>query len=137
MYGSRRVFLLETDPEATAQMRRVLDSLAAVTTHAADEDSAFEIASGLFRENRPPDLIIVRVTLAGSSGIETLARLAEFFPKAKHIVTSHYSKELLFRVPGFAEYAGDFLPETFTDDQFRQAVEVRLGPKAVGWVDRA
>src|SRR5690348_16755715 len=123
MPATRLVMIIESDPNALAQMRRVLAGMEASAIAAADEASLRDAEDYLKNKGTPPDLIVARVTLPTGSGIRLLKEASSSFPKARHIVVSHYPKSLLLTVPGFIDHVGDFLQEEFTDDQFRRAVE--------------
>jgi DNA-binding NtrC family response regulator len=126
MPASRQVLIIESDPSALAQMRRVLAGMQASVVAATDEESLRDAETYLERKETPPVLIIARVTLPSGSGIRLLKDASSKFPDAHHIVVSHYPRTLLHSVPGFTDHMSDFLQEEFTDDQFRRAVERAL-----------
>ena len=126
MPASRQVLIIESDPSALAQMRRVLAGMHASVMAATDEESLRDAEAYLVRKETPPVLIVARVTLPTGSGIRLLKEASSKFPDARHIVVSHYPRSLLHSVPGFADHMSDFLQEEFTDDQFRRAVDRAL-----------
>jgi DNA-binding NtrC family response regulator len=126
MPASRLVLIIESDPSALAQMRRVLAGMEASVVAATDEESLRDAEAYLTRKGTPPVLIVARVTLPSGSGIRLLNEAAATFPDAQHLMVSHYPRNLLYSVPGFTDHASDFLQEEFTDDQFRRAVERAL-----------
>jgi DNA-binding NtrC family response regulator len=126
MPASRLVLIIESDPSALAQMRRVLAGMDTSVVAATDEESLRDAEGYLTRKGTPPVLIIARVTLPTGSGIRLLKEASTTFPDARHIVVSHYPRNLLHSVPGFSDHVSDFLQEEFSDDQFRRAVEQAL-----------
>jgi DNA-binding NarL/FixJ family response regulator len=123
MPASRLVLIIESDPNALIQMRRVLAGMDASVVAATNEDALREAEAYLARKGTPPSLIVARVALPTGSGIRLLKEAAAAFPEAQHLVVSHYPRGLLYSVPGFTEHVSHFLQEEFTDDQFRRAVE--------------
>lgn len=126
MVRSRSVLIIESDPNALAQMRRVLAGMKLSAMAAQDDETLREAAKYLGGKDAPPILIIARVALPSGSGIRLLEDAAALFPEARHLVVSHYPKDLLNSVPGFIQHSDNFLQEEFTDDQFRMAVENAL-----------
>ena len=126
MPASRLVLIIESDPSALAQMRRVLAGLDASVVAATDDESLRDAEALLARKGTTPALIVARVTLPTGSGIRLLKEASTTFPEARHIVVSHYPRNLLHSVPGFTDHLSDFLQEEFTDEQFRRAVERAL-----------
>lgn len=122
----RRVLILETDPAALTQMRRVLETLDTSILEAGDLASASEVAGQLVREGTPPDVIVSRATLPDGSGLKAFDELSEFFPEARQVLVSHYPKRLLFTLPGFADRRAEFLQAAFTDEDFRKVMERSL-----------
>jgi CheY-like chemotaxis protein len=131
MPASRLVLIIESDPSALAQMRRVLAGMETSVVAANDEETLRDVEAYLTSKGTPPVLIIARVTLPSGSGIRLLREASTTFPDASHLVVSHYPRNLLQSVPGFTDYGGDFLQEEFTDDQFRREVE-RVLAKTLG-----
>jgi DNA-binding NtrC family response regulator len=126
MPASRLVLIIESDPSALAQMRRVLAGMQTSVVAATDEESLRDAEAYLAKKGTPPVLIVARVTLPSGSGIRLLKEASATFPEARHIVVSHYPRNLLYSVPGFTDHMSDFLQEEFSDDQFRRAVERAL-----------
>src|SRR3954447_6919550 len=131
MSPQRLVLILESDPNAIAQMRRVLAGMRIRALAAADEDALRETVAELVRAKTPPSLIIARVALPSGSGIRMLEDTAAVFPEAQQMLISHYPRNLLSTVPGFLDHAANFLEAEFTDRQFRTAVERALANKHV------
>jgi hypothetical protein len=123
---SRIVLILDSDAHALAQMRRVLACLKLVPVSACDGDSLRQAVANLQGEGTPAILLIARVGLAGTGGIQLLEDAAAVFPEASQLVISHYTKNQLISVPGFTGHSDHFLQEEFTDEQFRRAVERAL-----------
>jgi DNA-binding NtrC family response regulator len=123
MPASRLFLIIESDPSALAQMRRVLAGMESSVVAAPDEETLHDVEAYLMSKGTPPALIIARVTLPTGSGIRLLKEASTTFPAARHLVVSHYPRNLLYAVPGFAEYMSNFLQEEFTDDQFRRQVD--------------
>ena len=132
MSPPRLALILESDPNAIAQMRRVLAGMRIRALAAADEDALREIVDELVRAKTPPSLLIARVALPSGSGIRMLEETAAVFPEAQQMLISHYPRSLLSSVPGFLDHAAHFLKAEFTDDQFRTAVERALARVAAG-----
>ena len=72
MSPSRLVLILECDPNAIAQMRRVLAGMSIRALAASDEDTLRDTIALLVRAETPPALIIARVALPTGSGIRML-----------------------------------------------------------------
>src|SRR4051812_27400492 len=132
MSGPRVVLILESDPNAIAQMRRVLAGMRLRALAAADEDALPASGAELIRAGTPPSLIIARVALPSGSGIRMLEDTAVVFPQAQQMLISHYPHNLLSTVPGFLDHAANFLKAEFTDEQFRTAVDRALARVAAG-----
>ena len=127
MSPRRQVLLIESDPNAVAQMRRVLAVMKMRAFAASDEDSRHELVESLVRDGRQIDLIVARVSLPSGSGIRMLEETAGQFPRAQQLLISHHPRALLLSAtPGFADHAANFLQAEFTDQQFQQAVEQAL-----------
>jgi CheY-like chemotaxis protein len=126
MVRSRSVLIIESDPNALAQMRRVLAGMKLSVLAASDGDTLREAIEYLNGKKTPPVLIVARLGLPSGSGIRLLEDAASVFPEACQLVVSHYPKTLLYSVPGFLEHSDHFLQEEFTDEQFQRAVEEAL-----------
>jgi DNA-binding NtrC family response regulator len=126
MSPRRLVLLIESDPNAIAQMRRVLAGMKMRAIAVSDEDSLGDAIATLVRTDAPPVLIVARVALPSGSGIRMLEETAARYPKAQQMLISHHPRNLLFAVPGFADHSANFLQAEFSDDQFRLAVERAL-----------
>lgn len=126
MSHSRLALIIESDPNAIAQMRRVLAGMKMRAVAVSDEDSLHDAMSSLVPSDAPPALIVARVALPSGSGIRMLKETAERYPEAQQMLISHHPRNLLFSVPGFADHCVNFLKAEFTDDQFRIAVERAL-----------
>jgi DNA-binding NarL/FixJ family response regulator len=126
MVLSRAVLIIESDPNALSQMRRVLAGMKLSVMAASDDDSVREAIAYLQAKETPAILLIARVGLPSGSGIRLLEEAAEVFPEASQLVVSHYPKDLLVSVPRFLEHSDHFLQEEFTDEQFQRAVEEAL-----------
>jgi len=126
MVRPRAVLIIESDPNALAQMRRVLAGMRLSAMTASDDDSLREAVQYLQAKQTPAILLIARVGLPSGSGIRLLEDAAAVFPDASQLVVSHYPKNLLFSVPRFLEHSDHFLQEEFTDEQFQRAVEEAL-----------
>ena len=122
----RLALIIESDPNAVAQMRRVLAGMGVRVFTAADEDALRETVGSLISAKTPPALIVARVALPTGSGIRMLEDTAAVFPEAQQMLISHHPRNLLFSVPGFLDHASNFLKAEFTDEQFRTAVERAL-----------
>ena len=131
MSPQRLALIIESDPNAVAQMRRVLAAMGVRAFAAADEDALRETVASLVTAKTPPALIVARVALPTGSGIRMLEDTAAVFSEAQHMLISHHPRNLLFSVPGFLDHAANFLKAEFTDEQFRTAVERALGRGAV------
>src|SRR5438046_2954104 len=131
MTPPRLVLILESDPNAMAQMRRVLAGMGIRALAAAEEEALRDTVAMLLSAKTPPALIIARVALPSGSGIRMLEDTAAVFPDAQQMLISHYPRKLLSSVPGFLEHAAHFLKAEFTDDQFRTAVDRALARGAV------
>ncbi len=132
MARSRSALIIESDPGALSQMRRILEAMGIAVTAVRDEETARHSAETYQARRAAPALIIARVALPSGSGLRLLEELCTFFPGTPHLVVSHYPKDLLRSVPGFIQYADQFVQEEFTDDQFRLAVERALGRAKLG-----
>jgi DNA-binding response OmpR family regulator len=130
MARSRAALIIESDPAALAQMRRVLSAMGISVTTAHDEETVRQAAESLGARHITPALIVARVALPSGSGLRLLEEACAAFPGAPHLVVSHYPKNLLRSVPGFIQYSDQFVQEEFTDDQFRMAVDRALGRAA-------
>jgi DNA-binding NtrC family response regulator len=130
MSHSRLALIIESDPNAVAQMRRVLAGMKMRAVAVSDEQSLHDAMSSLVRTDAPPALIVARVALPSGSGIRMLKETAERYPHAQQMLISHHPRNLLFSVPGFADHCVNFLKAEFTDDQFRVAVERALARSA-------
>jgi len=126
MIPPRLVLILESDPNAVAQMRRVLAGMGIRALGAADEGSLRDTVALLVGAKNPPALIVARVALPSGSGIRMLEDTAAVFPEAQQILISHYPRNLLSSVPGFLDHAANFLKAEFTDEKFRAAVDRAL-----------
>lgn len=126
MVRSRAVLIIESDPNALTQMRRVLAGMKLSVFAASDDDSLREAIAYLQGKETPIILLIARVGLPSGSGIRLLEDAAAVFPDAQQLVVSHYPKDLLVSVPRFLEHSDHFLQEEFTDEQFQRAVEDSL-----------
>jgi DNA-binding NtrC family response regulator len=126
MSPPRQVLIIESDPNAVAQMRRVLAGMQMRAIAVSDEDELRDVLSSLISKHAPPVLIVARVALPSGSGIRMLEETAAQFPEAQQMLISHHPRNLLFSVPGFAEHCVNFLKAEFTDEQFRVAVERSL-----------
>jgi len=126
MTPPRLVLILESDPNAIAQMRRVLAGMRVRALAASDEESLREVVRLLVRDQTPPALIVARVALPSGSGIRMLEETAATFPDVQAMLISHHPRNLLTSVPGFLNHAANFLKAEFTDEQFRTAVERAL-----------
>lgn len=104
-------------------MQRVLAAMEIEGVEAADLETVLHVAGELVRKGTPPDVIVSRVTLPDGNGMQALDQLAELFPSARHVLVSHFPKQLLFTLPGFADRRAEFLQAEFTDDQFRKVIE--------------
>lgn len=120
----RLVLIIESDPNAIAQMRRVLAGMKLRAVAASGEAELEDVLATLVRE--PPALVIARVALPSGSGIRMLEETVARFPGAQQMLISHHPKNLLMSAPGFAAHSTNFLHAAFTDDQFRAAVEKAL-----------
>src|SRR5690348_12915459 len=100
MPASRLVLVIESDPSALAQMRRVLAGMDTSVMAAIDEESLRDAEAYLKSKGTLPVLIVARVTLPTGSGIRLLKEAATSFPDAHHLVVSHYPRNLLYSVPG-------------------------------------
>ena len=123
MSPSRLVFIIESDPNAIVQMRRVLAGMGMRAVTASDEASLKDTLALLMSADAAPDLLIARVALPSGSGIRMLEDLATNYPEAQQMLISHHPRDLLSSVPGFIDHANNFLQAEFTDEQFRTAVE--------------
>ncbi len=126
MNHSPVVVIIESDPNAIAQMRRVLAGMGMRALAVSTEDELRDMTATLLRGHRRPALIVARVALPGGSGIRMLQETAAIFPGAQQMLISHHPRKLLSTVPGFLEYSANFLQAEFRDDQFRSAVERAL-----------
>jgi DNA-binding NtrC family response regulator len=124
MTPQRLVLIIESDPNAIGQMRRVLAGMKLRAVAASDEAGLVEVLATLVRQ--PPVLVIARVALPSGSGVRMLEETIAQFPGAQQMLISHHPRTLLMSVPGFAAHATNFLKAEFTDDQFRLAVEHAL-----------
>jgi DNA-binding response OmpR family regulator len=131
MARSPSALIIESDPGALAQMRRVLEAMGISVTVAGDEETARQAAESFQARHTAPSLVVARVALPSGSGLRLIEELCNIFPGMPHLVVSHYPKNLLRSVPGFIQYADQFLQEEFTDEQFRMAVERTLGRRAM------
>ena len=131
MSHSRLVLIIESDPNAIVQMRRVLAGMRMRAMAVSDEEELRDTASSLRRKHTPPSLIVARVALPSGSGIRMLEETAAVFPDARQMLISHHPRSLLVSVPGFTAHATNFLRAEFTDEQFRMAVERSLAPGVV------
>lgn len=127
MSTSRLVLIIESDPNAVAQMRRVLVGMQMRAVAVSGEAELEDALAILVRE--APALVIARVALPSGSGIRLLEETVERFPGAEPMLISHHPKTLLMSVPGFATHSVSFLQAEFTDEQFRTAIERAL-PRA-------
>lgn len=118
----RLVFIIESDINAIAQMRRVLAGMSLRVYAVSDEPARRELISSLLRSGTPPSLIVARVALPTGSGIRMMEETAQAFPEAGRLLVSHHPISLLMSVPGFADHSVNFLQAEFTDEQFRAAV---------------
>jgi DNA-binding NtrC family response regulator len=128
--SSRQVLIIESDPNAVAQMRRVLAGMQMRAIAVSGEDELRDVLSSLISKHAPPVLIVARVALPSGSGIRMLEETAAQFPEAQQMLISHHPRNLLFSVPGFVDHCTNFLKAEFTDEQFRLAVERSLGRAA-------
>lgn len=128
MTSQRLVLIIESDPNAVAQMRRVLAGMKLRALAVASDDELRDAINSLVRE--PPALVIARVALPSGSGIRMLEETVADFPGAQQMLISHHPKNLLMSLPGFAAHCANFLQAEFTDDQFRAAVERSLARTA-------
>lgn len=119
---ARLVLIIESDPNAMAQMRRVLAGMGLRAVAVSDEDALRETTASLLRAGTPPALIIARVALPSGSGIRMLDETAAQFPDSRHMLISHHPRRLLMSVPGFAPHVTKLLQAEFRDDQFRAAI---------------
>jgi len=124
MTSRRLVLIIESDPNAIGQMRRVLAGMKLRAVAVASESELAEALSALVRQ--APVLVIARVALPSGSGIRMLEETVAQFPGAQQMLISHHPKNLLMSVPGFAAHSVNFLKAEFTDEQFRVAVERAL-----------
>ncbi len=124
MTTPRQVLLIESDPNAVAQMRRVLAGMKLRAVAVSSDEELRDAIAALLRE--PPVLVIARVALPSGSGIRMLEETVAEFPGAQQMLISHHPRNLLMSVPGFAGHLTNFLQAEFTDDQFRTAVERAL-----------
>lgn len=124
MTASRLVLIIESDPNAVAQMRRVLAGMQLRAMAASSEEELADVLATLVRE--PPALVVARVALPTGSGIRMLEETVAQYPGAQQMLISHHPKELLMSVPGFAVHSTNFLQAEFTDEQFRTAVDRAL-----------
>lgn len=107
-------------------MKRVLAGMNIEGVEAVDLENLLRVAGELVRKGTPPDVIVSRVTLPDGNGMQALDQMAELFPHARHVLVSHFPKQLLFAVPGFADRRAEFLQAEFADDQFRKVIERSL-----------
>jgi DNA-binding NtrC family response regulator len=126
MNPPRLVLILESDPNAIAQMRRVLAGMGLRALAASNEEELRDAIAPLVENHIPLALIIARVALPSGSGIRMLDDTAAAFPGAQQMLISHYPRNLLSSVPGFLDHAANFLKAEFTDGQFRAAVDRAL-----------
>ncbi len=122
----RLVLIVESDAQASAQMKTILAGMDAEVVEAADLANLSRVAAALASGGQAPELIVVRVTLPDGSGVQALNEMAELFPAARQVLVSHFSKRLLFTMPGFAECRAEFLQAEFTDEQFRKVADRAL-----------
>lgn len=134
MNSSRLVLIIESDPNATAQMRRVLAGMKLRAVAASGEQELADVLSTLVRE--PPALVIARVALPSGSGIRMLEETVAQHPGAQQMLISHHPKDLLMSLPGFAAHSINFLQAEFTDEQFRTAVKRALSRAAKNEVEK-
>jgi DNA-binding NtrC family response regulator len=120
---TRTVLIIESDINAIAQMRRVLAGLKLRAYAVGDQAELDEVVGALLRGETAPALIVARVALPTGSGIRMMEETGAAFPEAGRLLISHHPRTLLMSVPGFANYAANFLQAEFTDDQFRDAVD--------------
>ena len=120
---SRTVLIIESDINAIAQMRRVLAAMKLRVYAVGDQAELDSVSALLAQGETPPSLIVARVALPTGSGIRMMEETAAAFPEAGRLLISHHPRSLLMSMPGFANYAANFLQAEFTDDQFRSAVE--------------
>jgi len=118
------VLIIESDPNAIAQMRRVLAGMNFRTVAVSNEAELTDALNAVVR--RAPVLVIARVALPSGSGIRLLEETVAQFPGAQQMLISHHPKTLLMSVPGFAQHSINFLQAEFSDEQFRLAVERSL-----------
>src|SRR4051794_26678158 len=118
MSPSRLVLIIESDPNAVAQMRRVLAGIRMGAMVVDGEDALRQAVDSLVGDNTAPALVIARVALPSGSGIRMLKDVADVFPDAQPMLVSHHPRTLLSSVPGFLDYAPNFLQAEFTDEQF-------------------
>lgn len=121
--SSRLVLIIESDSQALAQMKRVLAAMEIAEVEATDMESVLRVAGELVRNGTPPGVVVSRVTLPDGNGMQALDQLSELFPHARQVLVSHFPKNLLFTLPGFADRQAEFLQAEFTDDQFRKVIE--------------
>jgi DNA-binding NtrC family response regulator len=121
---ARQVLIIESDPNAILQMRRVLAAMKFRAVAVQDEAGLADALKSLVRH--APALVIARVALPSGSGIRMLEDTVALFPGAQQMLISHHPKTLLMSVPGFANHSINFLKAEFTDEQFRAAVERAL-----------
>ncbi len=127
MLGAPVVLIVESDPQACEQMKRVLATMDTSVVEAGDLSTVSSVAAHLVRNGTPPDVIVSRVTLPDGSGIQALDEMADLFPRAHQVLVSHFPKSLLLSLPGFADRRAEFLQAAFSDDQFRKVVERCIG----------
>lgn len=129
MDSQRQVLIVETDDNARSQMKGVLAAMSVSVAEACGNDEIHQVAEDLERNGTHPDLLIVRVTLPGGSGIQVMNDLRRRFPAARRILVSHFAKSLLYSIPDFGTFDADFLQAEFTDEQFRRCVERLLAKR--------
>ena len=108
MSPPRQVLIIESDPNAVAQMRRVLAGMQMRAIAVSDEEELRDVLSSLISRHAPPVLIVARVALPSGSGIRMLEETAAQFPEAQQMLISHHPRNLLFSVPGFADHCVEF-----------------------------
>jgi CheY-like chemotaxis protein len=124
--------VVECDDAARHQMSQVLGEMQVAVVHARGVSEARSVAAELARSGSAPRAIVARATLPDGSGLEALNELAALFPQAHQVLISHYPKELLFSMPGFAFQRAEFLQAEFTDEQFRRVMQHALGGCTAG-----
>ena len=119
-----RILVIDDDPGYQAAMRRIL----LLEGHDVRVAGSGEEGLGLLME-KPADLVVVDLLMAGIGGIRTVQRIREQFADIPILVATGAPELLADEVARGAPWLGDAVTMTkpFDDDAFLRTVRAILG----------